>query len=153
MRIKYVLTTMAISLGLAAGAVGPLSAQAADQKSADKPTTAQSATAIAAAKMELPFPDGEKWTGASEREKLAYLHGIMNMAMAEYQLTGPTPKYRSLVPKMVQALDGVTLRRMMDSVDAYYKANPDQQKRSVFEVIWFEIVAPKTGDMPAVKEK
>ena len=151
--MKHLLTTTVFSLSLVAGVVGPMSAQAADQKSADKPTTAQSATAIAAAKMELPFPNGEKWTSATEREKLAYLHGIMNMAMAEYQLTGPAPKYRSLVPKMVQAVDGVTLRHMMDSVDTYYKANPDQQKRSVFEVIWFEIVAPKPGATSAVKEK
>jgi len=89
--------------------------------------------------------DGEKWSTATEREKLAYLLGIMNMAMVEYQLTGPTPKHRTTVPKLVKSLDGMTLQQMMGTVDTYYKANPDQQKRPIFEVIWFEIVAPKAS--------
>jgi hypothetical protein len=45
---------------------------------------------------------------------------------------------------MVKALDGMTLRQIMAAVDAYYTANPDQQQRPVFEVIWFELVAAKT---------
>ncbi|MBK8182356.1 MAG: hypothetical protein IPK63_05335 [Candidatus Competibacteraceae bacterium] len=151
--------TTLLSLSVAIAGAGWMSAWAADtSKPTSKPTESQSASAIASAKMELPFPNGEKWATATEREKLSYLLGIMNMAMAEYQLTGEAPKYRTLVPKMVQSLDGTTLRQMMAAVDAYYKANPDQQKRSIFEVIWFEIVVLKAGDKPqavtpTVKEK
>jgi len=138
--------TALFMVGLAAALAGGPTIRAADApKPAAKPTETPPATATAPAKRELPFPDGEKWTTATEREKLAYLLGIMNMALAEYQLTGPDPKYRTIVPKMVKSLDGVTLRQMMGTVDTYYKANPDQQKRPIFEVIWFEIVAPKAG--------
>ncbi|NJM13648.1 MAG: hypothetical protein HC889_18925 [Synechococcaceae cyanobacterium SM1_2_3] len=66
------------------------------------------------------------------------------MAMVEYQLSGPSPKHRTTVARMVKALDGMTLRQIMAAVDAYYTANPDQQQRPVFEVIWFELVAAKT---------
>lgn len=136
--------TALLSLGLTVGLLCGTSAQAAEpMKPTPQPAAVKPAAAISAAKAELPFPNGEKWVTATEREKLAYLLGITNMAMAEYQLTGPAPKYRTLVPKMVQALDGSTLRQMMGAVDTYYKANSDQQKRSIFEVIWFEVVAPK----------
>lgn len=139
--------TTLLMAGLAAGLAGGTAIHAADapKPAAAKPAETPPATATAPAKMELPFPDGEKWGTATEREKLAYLLGIMNMALAEYQLTGPDPKHRTIVPKMVKSLDGVTLRQMMGTVDTYYKANPDQQKRPIFEVIWFEIVAPKSG--------
>lgn len=146
MPTKRRFTTALCSLTLAVGLAGWFTAQAAETpKPAAKPTESQSATSTAPAKTELPFPDGEKWATAKEGEKLAYLLGIMNMALAEYQLTGPSPKHRTIVPKMVKSLDGMTLRQMMGTVDAYYKANPDQQKKPIFEVIWFEIVAPKAS--------
>jgi hypothetical protein len=34
----------------------------------------------------------------------------------------------------------------METVDAYYKANPDKQKQPVFEVVWFQMVQPKAGN-------
>jgi hypothetical protein len=74
---------------------------------------------------------------------MAYLLGILNMAMVEYQLTGTDPKHRTTVKKMVESLDGMTLRQIMETVDAYYLANPDQQQRPIFEVIWFEMVEPE----------
>lgn len=94
---------------------------------------------------ELPFPGGKEWPTATEREKMAYLLGILNMAMVEYQLTGPDPKHRTTVEELVESLDGMTLRQIMEAVDAYYQANPDQQQRPIFEVIWFEMVEPRVA--------
>ncbi|MCB1770397.1 MAG: hypothetical protein KDJ31_11980 [Candidatus Competibacteraceae bacterium] len=74
---------------------------------------------------------------------MAYLLGVLNMALVEYQLTGPNPKNPTMVEKLVKSLKGVTLRQIMETVDAYYQANPDQQQRPIFEVIWFEMVEPK----------
>ncbi|HAS52534.1 MAG TPA: hypothetical protein DCS21_12655 [Gammaproteobacteria bacterium] len=76
---------------------------------------------------------------------MAYLLGIRDMATAEYQLTGPNPKHRTLVEKWVEALDGMTLRQIMETVDAYYRANPDQQQQTVFEVIWFQMIQSKAN--------
>jgi hypothetical protein len=92
---------------------------------------------------ELPFPGGKEWPTATEREKMAYLLGILNMALVEYQLTGPDPKYPTVVEKLVESLKGLTLRQIMETVDAYYQANPDQQQRPILEVIWFEMVEPE----------
>jgi len=133
-------TTTLLSLGLAAMLASGAVAQAAE--------TAPP-TASAPAKVDLSFPNGENWAPATEREKMAYLLGIRDMAAAEYQLTGPNPKRRTLVEKWVESLDGMTLRQIMEAVDAYYKAHPDQQKQSVFEVVWFQLVQPKAGAKPA----
>lgn len=127
--------------------LGSYAAQAADP--APPPTDASAATqsaqaVMSAAKKELPFPNSKEWSTATEREKLAYVLGVMNMAMVEYQLSGPSPKHRTTVARMVKALDGMTLRQITAAVDSYYTANPDQQQRPVFEVIWFELVAAKT---------
>jgi hypothetical protein len=99
--------------------------------------------AVEAAQKELPFPDGENWPTATEREKLAYLLGIMNLALVEYQLHGPDPKHRTTVSKLVKATDGMTLRQIMETVDTFYQSNPDLQRQPVIEVIWFELVEPK----------
>jgi hypothetical protein len=135
-----------LALGLTASPGVWTVAQAADPAPppADSSTTQSAQTVMSAAKKELPFPNSKEWSTATEREKLAYLLGVMNMAMVEYQLSGPSPKHRTTVARMVKALDGMTLRQIMAAVDAYYTANPDQQQRPVFEVIWFELVAAKT---------
>jgi hypothetical protein len=75
------------------------------------------------------------------------------MAMVEYQLSGPSPKYRTTVPRLVKALDGMTVSQLAEKVNAYYQANPDQQKQAVFEVIWFELVAPGTKPEPSSTPK
>ena len=152
-RTRFFESTL-LALGLTVGLAGTTAAaQTAEPAKAAAPAASKPAAAIAAAKAELPYPDGEKWATATEREKLAYLLGIMNMAMAEYQLTGVKPKYRTLVPRMVQSLDGKTLRDIMRAVDGYYRANPDQQRRSIFEVIWSETVAAKAAgnSRPAIR--
>jgi hypothetical protein len=128
-----ILLTLGLSVGLTAGAV----AQTAG--------TGARTPALEAAQEELPFPDGENWPTATEREKLAYLLGIMNLALVEYQLHGPDPEYRTTVPNLVKATDGMTLRQIMETVDTFYQSNPDLQRRPVIEVIWFELVEPKIG--------
>ncbi len=135
---RFVITLL--SLGLAVGLSSAAMAQAAETV-APAAKSAQSAPT----KVDLSFPDGAKWSQATEREKMAYLLGIRDMATAEYQLTGPNPKHRTLVEKWVEALDGMTLRQIMETVDAYYRANPDQQQQTVFEVIWFQMIQSKAN--------
>jgi len=133
--------TTLLPLSLAVSLSGWTVAQAAETAPPAAP-----AAATSPAQIDLKFPDGENWSPATEREKMAYLLGIRDMAAAEYQLTGPNPKKRTLVAKWVKALDGMTLRQIMETVDAYYKANPDKQKQTVFEVVWFQMVQPKVGN-------
>ena len=146
MPIKH-LATILLTLGLSAGLTAWAVAQTAG-------TDAQT-QAVEAAKKEPPFPDGENWPTGTEREKMAYLLGIMNLALVEYQLHGPDPKYQTTVPDLLKATDGMTLREIMETVDNFYQSNPDLQRRPVIEVIWFELVEPKIGaksDRPATSK-
>jgi hypothetical protein len=136
MPIKH-LATILLTLGLSAGLTTWAVAQTAG--------TGAQTPAVEAAQKELPFPDGENWPAATEREKLAYLLGIMNLALVEYQLHGPDPKYRTTTTNLVKATDGMTLRQIMETVDTFYQSNPELQRRPVIEVIWFELVEPRIG--------
>ncbi|MFO1423806.1 MAG: hypothetical protein U1F70_09170 [Candidatus Competibacteraceae bacterium] len=146
MRTKRRFTTTLLSLGLAAGLTGWSMAQAAETAPpAAKPAESQPAQSATPAKQEWRIPTGEHWSKATDTERRAYLLGILNMAMVEYQLTGPNPKHRTTVPRLVKALDGMAVPQIVETVDAYYKANPDKQQQPIIEVIWFQMVVPKTG--------
>jgi hypothetical protein len=144
MLTKRLFTTTLLSLGLAASLAGWSIARAADSaKSTAKPAASQPAQTEAPAKQEWRIPTGEHWSKATDTERRAYVLGILNMAMVEYQLSGPNPKHRTTVPKLVKALDGMAVPQIVETIDAYYKANPDKQQQPIIEVIWFQMVAPK----------
>lgn len=137
-------TTTLLSLGLTASLAAWSTVQAAEPAPAAKPAESPPAQSASPAKQEWQFATGEHWSKATDTERRAYIVGILNMAMVEYQLSGPSPKHRTTVPKLVKTLDGMTVPQLAEKVNAYYQANPDQQQRAVFEVIWFELVAPGT---------
>jgi len=138
--------TTLLSLGLATGLAGWSPAQAAESaKSTAKSAESQPAQSAVPAKQEWRIPTGERWSNATDTERGAYVLGILNMAMVEYQLTGPKPKHRTTVPHLIKALDGMTLPQIVETIDAYYKANPDKQQQPIIEVIWFQMVAPKAS--------
>ncbi|CDH47519.1 MAG: hypothetical protein IPL59_16520 [Candidatus Competibacteraceae bacterium] len=132
-------------IGLTAGLAGWTTVQAADPAPpVAKPTASPPAQAADSTKKEWLLPTGEHWVKGTETEKRAYILGILNMAMIEYQLAGPRPKHRTTVVNLVKSLDGMTVPQIVELVDGYYKASPDHQQRPVVEVIWFELVVPKT---------
>ena len=142
--------TTLLSLGLATGLAGWSPAQAAEAaKSTAKSAESQPAQSAVPAKQEWRIPTGERWSNATDTERGAYVLGILNMAMVEYQLTGPKPKHRTTVPHLIKALDGMAVPQIVETVDAYYKANPDKQQEPIIEVIWFQMVKPKAGQSKA----
>lgn len=136
-------TTTLLSLGLTASLAVWSTAQAAEPAPAAKPAESPPAQSAPPAKQEWRMPTGEHWSNATDTERRAYVLGILNMAMVEYQLSGPNPKHRTTVPKLVKALDGMAVPQIVETVDAYYKANPEKQQQPIIEVIWFQMVAPK----------
>lgn len=142
--------TTLLSFGLIAGLAGWSAVQAAETAPpAAKPAESQSTQPAPSAKQEWLVPTGEHWSKATATERGAYVLGILDMAMVEYQLSGPYPKHRTTVPKLIKALDGMTTPQIVEAVDAYYKANPDKQQRPIIEVIWFQMVVPKVGPAKA----
>lgn len=43
------------------------------------------------------------------------------------------------------AFKGVARAEIVENIDAWYAKNPDKQQRPVFDVIWYELIVPKTA--------
>ncbi|MBE2293405.1 MAG: hypothetical protein IAF00_00575 [Phycisphaerales bacterium] len=143
---QYRTRTVLFSAGLALILGGVLPAQAANSAKSMASSSTSAGTSVTE---EWPIPTGEHWLKATETEKQAYVLGILNMAMIEYQLTGQKPKHRTVVPRLLQGLDGMTVLQITETVNTYYKANPDKQQDPIIEVIWSQIVKPKLDQSKA----
>ena len=92
-------STTLLSLGLAAGLAGWSPAQAAESA----PPTAKPLNPNRRNQQRQPNRNGGSPPASTGRKppiprEEAYVLGILNMAMVEYQLTGPNPKHRTTVP-------------------------------------------------------
>lgn len=89
---------------------------------------------------------GEHWTTASVQEKRAFLLGMGTIIDLEQEFQGANPpkavSEHSLIPKFAEGLKGYTIPTAQQAIDAWYAANPGQLKRSVIEVIWYELTVP-----------
>lgn len=89
---------------------------------------------------------GEHWTTSSNDLKKAYLLGIANLLQVELEYFGNNQPSdaQSFVPRLGRGLRGETLDSVRTKVDGWYAANPSRVSRPVLEVVWAEIVVPKT---------
>jgi len=93
---------------------------------------------------DIPLVDGTHWVKSTEEVKKAYLVGVSNVIQLEvaYQADNPVPEGRSLAPRAAKGMTGQTLSGVLESLDKWYGAHPEQLKRPVLETIWFEMVVP-----------
>ena len=111
--VKISATALAVALALALGTVA--SAQGKD----------------------APFATGEQWVNASRSGKLGYLLGIANVLEVEQalQVDNPPAENASMVPVMIRGLEGMTLTQVMEALDRWYAANPNELKQPVLHTI------------------
>lgn len=93
---------------------------------------------------EIPLVNGELWTQSTEQVKKGYLIGIANLAQVEIAYYGakPPPDTQSFLPRMARGLKGQSLNGVLEALDRWYAAHPDQMQRPILDTIWFEIVVP-----------
>lgn len=93
---------------------------------------------------DIPLVDGTHWVKSTEEVKKAYLVGVSNVIQLEvaYQADSPIPEGRSLAPRAAKGMTGQTLSGVLESLDKWYGAHPEQLQRPVLETIWFEMVVP-----------
>ena len=93
---------------------------------------------------DIPLVDGTHWVKSTEEVKKAYLVGVSNVIQLEvaYQADNPVPEGRSLAPRAAKGMTGQTLSGVLESLDKWYGAHPEQLQRPVLETIWFEMVVP-----------
>jgi hypothetical protein len=93
---------------------------------------------------EIPLVNGTHWVKSTEDVKKAYLVGASNIIQLEtaFQADKPVPADRGFSPAVAKGMTGQTLSSVLDTVDKWYAAHPDQLQRPVIETIWFELVVP-----------
>lgn len=92
-----------------------------------------------------PDVDGIVWMRSTGQEKIAFLFGAGSAIVLEYHLREKHSEQPSkFVKSWVEALRDVSWTEMVTQIDAYYKSNPNKSDRNVFDVIWHEIVLPKS---------
>jgi hypothetical protein len=101
-------------------------------------------TAGIAVAADIPLVDGTHWVKSTAEVKKAYLVGVSNVIQLEvaYQADNPLPEGRSLAPRAARGMTGQTLSGVLDALDRWYGAHPEQLQRPVLETIWFEMVVP-----------
>ena len=95
---------------------------------------------------EVDIVTGEHWVKSTPDVKKAYLVGAANVIQIERayhaKRNNPPSDGQSLIPRISKGLSGATIEGVAQGLDAWYAKHPEQLKRPVVEVIWFEMVVP-----------
>lgn len=94
---------------------------------------------------DVPYIDGKLWKDSAPILKRTYLVGISNLMSAEYAYQkeyGPPPDDQTVIRRLYEEIDDLTLDGVVDRIDAWYTAHPDKQATTVLEVIWLDMVRP-----------
>ena len=107
--------------------------------------------------------DGNTWSASSEAERVAFIAGMGGAIAVDFAIDkqreeeaiakGISKKKRkpSVVSPFDEAWRQVLAHKknteVVRLIDEYYTAHPENLKRNVMEVIWYELLAPnyKTG--------
>lgn len=105
---------------------------------------------VAAVVDEIPLVDGTMWVKSSEDVKKAYLVGLANVVQVEaaYHAENPSLAASGFSPRVVAGMKGQTLGGVLDALDRWYSAHPEELRRPVVETIWFEMVVPALPKRP-----
>ncbi|MCM8596730.1 hypothetical protein [Accumulibacter sp.] len=105
---------------------------------------------VAAVVEEIPLVDGTMWVKSSEDVKKAYLVGLANVVQVEaaYHAENPSLAGTGFSPRVVAGMKGQTLGGVLEALDRWYAAHPEELRRPVVETIWFEMVVPALPKRP-----
>ena len=86
---------------------------------------------------------GEHWTRSSDAEKQAFLYGashivVIEQIAAEKTGTAPSP----FVAAWMKAFGQMSWKQIQKELDDWYAAHPSESARPVFDVLWYEFMAP-----------
>ena len=108
--------------------------------------------AVAQATGEEPVEQltGRVWMHSTESNKLALIYGAECVISLEHytarELAKKDPAAVTLSPferGWSKAFKGMSRAELVKAVDMWYEKNPGQLDRPVFDVIWYELIAPK----------
>jgi hypothetical protein len=107
---------------------------------------------------EMPVMTGQEWQLLHPDAKLAFVWGIGHVVTVEEHVVKRHPELQrnDFVAKLGEGLKGIPMRDIVQRVNDFYKANPDDINLPVMRVIWGEIVKPRLSsgiaDKPLTKD-
>lgn len=86
---------------------------------------------------------GKQWKLSTSPEKLAFLYGVsstvaIEQLVAERQNTSASP----FVSAWLKAFGDQNWKQIQKKLDDWYAAHPEDTDRAVFDVLWYEFMAP-----------
>lgn len=87
--------------------------------------------------------DGKRWDASTQQEKLAFLYGASSVVAIEVAVGEKSSDKPSIfVQKWMSTFGNDDIMAICAKLDAWYASHPDQQNRHVFDVLWYEFMAP-----------
>ena len=88
--------------------------------------------------------NGTAWKNSTANEKLAFLYGSTAVVGIEHTVAKQENRKPSVfAAEWSRALSDKSLEQLMAAIDTWYLANPGQESRNVFDVIWYELIQPR----------
>lgn len=108
----------------------------------DQTTTVQSSVDL---RETMPVLTGDQWQRMDPDSKLAFIWGVGHVVTIEEHVVQRHPdlKREDFVAKLAEGLRGIPMNNIVQTVDNYYQANPQDRDLPVMRVIWRQIVKPK----------
>ncbi len=104
---------------------------------------------LAEAVAEPRLLDGERWRTLSPDAKITYVWGIGNLVELERTNGGqqaikpPSAERKSFIPYLARGLSGLSINHIINHIDAYYTAHPNDLERPVIDAIFQAVVLPR----------
>lgn len=86
------------------------------------------------------------WNASSEQEQYSFLAGVVSMFELEKEWQGQRgllPLNQSMIGSWGMGMDGMSIKNIRNTVNAYSINHPNEGDRLVLEVLWREFVQPK----------
>lgn len=97
---------------------------------------------------------GKYWVNTQEKSKEAYLYGLESAIALEKsineKLNADAKRGKKVAHTLspfeiawMKAFQDTTRKQIMEEINQWYAAHPDQLDRSVMSVIWYELIVPR----------
>jgi hypothetical protein len=83
--------------------------------------------------------DGKDWQNSSMEQRRAYLVGVSNVISVGARYDSRLQSADTFAQHAQKGLQGADLETALATIDAWYKAHPDELDRPVLSVIWREL--------------
>ena len=86
---------------------------------------------------------GEHWKLSTDAEKQAFLYGASHIVVIEQITAEKTGTASSpFVAAWMKAFGNRSWKQIQKQLDDWYVAHPEEAARPVFDVLWYEFMAP-----------